>query len=139
MYTIKLYSPEKTLAGKTAQSRKYAIYSFHGNTARTMSLPEFCREQDLSLSALARHLSTLPDGQHEEAFTQLVHKMKSRKRGNYARQGVKYLCPSCGNSHTKTEFLWAKRRAARDASPVGSVLRARSASYYGEAAGQKAP
>ena len=110
MYTLKVFHPHKTKAGKVAQSSKFEVQFFRGEGGRTMSLPTFCKEQGIILAGLLRIVRHWDEGDHHDAFVDLVAKMKSRIRGSYARHGKHQCCPSCGHLFHKSESAAARKK-----------------------------
>jgi hypothetical protein len=136
MYTFKIETPmfPKSNPHKTAQNNKYSVTSLHGDSVRTMTLSQFCQEQELSMPALIRHVRYWGAGDYTDQFAEVVAAMKRRVRGSYAKHGKKTLCPSCGAQFSRREATLAKRRAVRDASPPNSIWRSKCPEFYGETA-----
>lgn len=134
MYSIEVKRPALTTHGKVARNTKFKVTSIHGDSARTMTAGQLCKEQGLALPAMLRHVRFWDEGWHTEKFQALVDKMRANLRGSYGKQGRKLNCPTCNALHHKNDFIFHGRRMRRDASPVGSVLRGRPAEYFGESA-----
>lgn len=133
-HTLTIYEPALTKAKKVAQSRKYLVTISHGESIRNLTLPAFCKEQTLSIMAMIQRAKKLPPGVHNEEFGKIIKSMRANIRGKYAKHGRGIICQHCGRETSARQGLFLRRRMLRDASPPGSALRARPASYFGETA-----
>lgn len=133
MYTLVKRTPGTTRLGKTAQNAKYEVFHDLDGEMKSMSLGAVCRANGLCIPSIITTLRTWPAGTYGDKFDALVGKMKRRKAQIGANSGARFTCPHCGGGFTRRDALYAKRRKWREASPVGSVLRAKPAEFFGEA------
>jgi len=129
LFTLHIREPLLTKTGKVAFNRKYEVWYKTGK----YSLGKFAKQADLSMCGILARVRGWPAGEYHDKFMAVLRSMKNnRQTGRYARAGGYLTCPKCKCKYARQEALFAKRRASRDASPDGSVLRAMGPAYFGE-------
>lgn len=134
MYSIKISHPKLTKAGKIARRSSYSVAVVSGSSARTMTMGQFCTEQDIGYVAMLNQVRGWQEGFYSDEFVHLVLTMRANVKGSYGKQGRMLVCPSCGADVHKRKAIFAARRKARDASPLNSAIRQRAPEFFGETA-----